>query len=111
MNDHRAILVGVCKASKTFSTFPILYTRYYQALQFSPQERRWMTFVLVKLEDGASAKAVCAEIAARTRLLALTRDEFGWRTIDHYLKRTSIPQNFAITIMLGFVVGCAIAGQ
>jgi putative ABC transport system permease protein len=111
MNDHRAILVGICKASKTFSTFPVLYTRYYQALQFSPQERRWMTFVLVKLQQGASAKEVCAEIKERTKLLALTRDDFGWRTIDHYLKRTSIPQNFAITILLGFVVGCAIAGQ
>jgi putative ABC transport system permease protein len=75
MNDHRAILVGICKASKTFSTFPVLYTRYYQALQFSPQERRWMTFVLVKLQQGASAKEVCAEIKERTKLLALTRDD------------------------------------
>lgn len=111
MNDHRAILVGICKASKTFSTFPILYTRYNQALQFSPQERRWMSFVLVKLREGFPARQVCDDIRARTRLLALTRAEFGWRTMEHYLKRTSIPQNFAITIALGFVVGCAIAGQ
>ena len=36
MNDHRAVLVGVCKASQTFQTFPILYTRYSQAMQFVP---------------------------------------------------------------------------
>ena len=40
MNDHRAVVVGVCKASDTFQTFPILYTRYNQALQFVPQARR-----------------------------------------------------------------------
>jgi putative ABC transport system permease protein len=32
-------------------------------------------------------------------------------TIGYYLKRTGIPINFGITVMLGFVVGCAIAGQ
>ena len=111
MNDHRAILVGVCKASRTFSTFPILYTLYNQAVQFTPQERCSLSFVLVKLKDRAQAQQVCADIAARTRLLALTREDFGWKTISHYLQRTSIPQNFAITILLGFVVGCAIAGQ
>src|SRR3954447_7297781 len=32
-------------------------------------------------------------------------------TIDYYLKRTGIPINFGITVLLGFVVGAAIAGQ
>src|SRR5205807_7325337 len=32
-------------------------------------------------------------------------------TIDYYMKRTGIPINFGITVMLGFVVGAAIAGQ
>src|SRR6516162_6863125 len=27
MNDHRAVIVGICKASPTFQTFPILYAR------------------------------------------------------------------------------------
>ena len=74
MNDHRAILVGICKASRTFATFPILYTRYYQALQFSPQERRWMSFVLVKLDDGGLGRGSWCdqEIKARARLLAVT---------------------------------------
>jgi len=111
MNDHRAVLVGICKASRSFSTFPVLYTRYLQALTFSPQERRWMPFVLAKAEAGADVKDVCAAITKRTRLQALTRNEFSWKTMGYYLQRTSIPQNFGITIALGFIVGCAIAGQ
>src|SRR6516162_10427936 len=30
MNDHRAVLVGVCKASPPFTTLPVIYTRYSQ---------------------------------------------------------------------------------
>jgi putative ABC transport system permease protein len=44
-------------------------------------------------------------------LQARTADQFFWQTIGYYLKRTGIPINFGITVLLGFVVGCAIAGQ
>ena len=111
MNDRRAVVVGICKASRTFQTFPVLYTRYTQALQFSAQERRVLPFILVKAEDGASKAAVCQNINAQTGLKALTREDFMWTTMGYYMRRTSIPQNFAITVLLGFVVGCAIAGQ
>src|SRR5487761_1811316 len=40
MNDRRAVLVGVCKARRTFQTFPIVYTRYSEAVSFSPAERK-----------------------------------------------------------------------
>ncbi|HEX3997509.1 MAG TPA: ABC transporter permease [Pirellulales bacterium] len=111
MNDHRAVLVGICRASRTFQTFPVLYTRYSLALQFIPQERRVMPFVLAAVKPGASAKRVCARIRQQTGLIAITRDDFAWKTISYYLKRTGIPINFGITVGLGFIVGCAIAGQ
>jgi putative ABC transport system permease protein len=111
MNDHRAVLVGICKASRTFQTFPILYTRYHQALQYVPQERRVMSFVLARPDAGAAVGEVCARIHERTGLQALHRDEFAWKTIGYYMRRTGIPVNFGITVALGFIVGCAIAGQ
>jgi putative ABC transport system permease protein len=111
MNDRRAVLVGICKASPTFQTFPILYTRYHQALRFSAQERRVLPFVLAKVEPGTPAAEVCARIQARTGLRALTREQFAWQTMGYYMRRTGIPMNFGITVALGFIVGCAIAGQ
>lgn len=111
MNDHRAVLVGICKASRTFQTFPVCYTRYQQALTLSPQERRVLPFILAKPKPGTDAREVCQRIRKQTGLKAVTRDEFSWATIDYYMKRTGIPLNFAITVILGFVVGCAIAGQ
>lgn len=111
MNDRRAVLVGVCKASRTFQTFPIVYTRYSMATQFVPQERKLMSFVLAQPRAGEDPSAVCSRIHGQTELLALTRDQFAWKTIDYYLRKTGIPMNFGITVVLGFLVGTAIAGQ
>src|SRR5262249_48063068 len=44
-------------------------------------------------------------------LKAQTGDEFAWSTIAFYLENTGIPVNFGVTVLLGFVVGVAIAGQ
>lgn len=70
-----------------------------------------MPFVLVGTKAGANIPQVCEEIHKQTGLFAISRDDFAWKTILYYLKRTGIPINFGITVGLGFVVGCAIAGQ
>jgi putative ABC transport system permease protein len=118
MNDRRAVLVGICKARQTFQTFPILYTRYSQATLYVLRERKVLSFVLAQPEEGLAAEEVCARIEEHTRksadrpgLRALTRQQFINLTIDYYLQRTGIPINFGITVLLGFVVGAAIAGQ
>jgi putative ABC transport system permease protein len=111
MNDRRAVLVGICKASQTFQTFPILYTRYSQATLFVPNERKLMSFVITQAEPGVDPHEVCRRITQQTGLGAQTREDFMETTIRYYLRRTGIPINFGITVMLGFVVGSAIAGQ
>jgi putative ABC transport system permease protein len=111
MNDHRGVLVGICKASPTFQSFPILYTRYSQATRFVPKERRLMSFVLAEPQPGLDVKDVCGRIREQTGLQALTREEFIWKTVRYYLQRTGIAINFGITVALGFIVGAAIAGQ
>jgi putative ABC transport system permease protein len=111
MNDHRAVLVGICKASRTFQTLPILYTSYHQALAFVPQGRKVLPFVLAQPQPGVSVRTVCDRIQEQTGLQALSRTEFAWKTIRYYLRRTGIPVNFGITVTLGFIVGCAVVGQ
>ena len=48
MNDRRAVLVGITKARRTFQSFPIIYTRYSQAVLFAPPERKVLSFVLAQ---------------------------------------------------------------
>lgn len=111
MNDHRAVIVGLCKSSPTFQTFPVVYARFSQAVQFAPRERNVLSFVLVKSKPGHTSEEVCRRIHEQTGLQALERDDFIWKTIWYYMQRTGIPINFGITVALGFVVGAAIAGQ
>jgi putative ABC transport system permease protein len=111
MNDRRAVVVGICKSSPSFQTYPIAYTLYNRAILYAPQERRLLSFILAGCEPGVSTEEVASRIQERTGLTALTQRAFSWRTITYYMKRTGIPVNFGITIALGFVIGAAVAGQ
>src|SRR5262249_60759549 len=62
-------------------------------------------------ERGHDVQEVCDRIHAQTGRLALTRQQFFWKTIFYFLGSTGIPVNFGITIALGFIIGVAIAGQ
>ncbi|MBI1348748.1 FtsX-like permease family protein [bacterium] len=111
MNDTRGVLVGVVDVHAPFETFPIVYTRYSQAVRFVPPERKVMSFVLAEPEPGVPPREVCQRIEQATKFQAHTRNEMLWFQVGYYLRSTGIPINFGITILLGFVVGTAIAGQ
>ena len=103
--------MGICKASAPFQTLPIVYTRYTLSGEFAPRERNLMSFVLAKAKPGITQAQLCMRIEARTGLQALTGESFSWKTIDYFIGSTGIPVNFGITVLLGFIVGVAIAGQ
>jgi putative ABC transport system permease protein len=111
LNDNRAVVVGICRVSRTFQSQPVVYTTYTRATRFAPGERRLMTFVMVKAKPGVDKAELCRAIARATGLAAYTSDDFSWKTVLYFMKYTGIPINFGITIMLGFLVGTAIAGQ
>lgn len=111
INDRRAVVVGVCKASAPFTTMPVLFARYSTAAGFMPKQRHMLSFVLAQSADGEEAEAVCHRIQQQTGLMALTRDQFIRKTIVYFLGSTGIPVNFGITITLGFIVGAAVTGQ
>jgi putative ABC transport system permease protein len=39
LNDHRAVVVGICRVSRTFQSLPVVYTTYTRATTFAPMER------------------------------------------------------------------------
>ncbi len=55
MNDHRAIIVGVCEATRTFQSNPVVYTLYSRTKQFIPMERRMLSFILAQTGEDESA--------------------------------------------------------
>lgn len=113
MNQRRAVVVGVYRASQTFMTLPIIYTRFSQATLFVPPTPtgRMTPFVLAKGRPGQGHEQLARRITAQTGLKALTRQEFIDLTMNYYLTHTGIPVNFGTTVLLAFLVGTAIAGQ
>jgi putative ABC transport system permease protein len=111
LNDRRAIVVGIAKTTRTFQSQPVVYTTYTRAMMYAPRERKLLSFILVKAKQGANSKAVTERISRSTDLAAYTQAEFQKLTYDYFMENTGIPINFGISVMLGFIVGAAIAGQ
>ena len=111
LNDHRAVVVGICKVARTFNSQPVVYTTYNRATSFAPQERKLLSFVLVEAAPGQEVNELCGRIRKVTGLAALTQAGFIDKTYQYFMENTGIPVNFGISVALGFLVGTAIAGQ
>lgn len=111
LNDHRAIIVGIAKVTRTFQSQPVVYTTYSRAKSYAPKERKLLSFVLVKAKSGQNLTELAKRIRDSTGLAAYTSDEFKELTYQYFIKNTGIPINFGISVLLGFIVGAAIAGQ
>jgi putative ABC transport system permease protein len=111
INERRAEVVATVNSSRSLLSNPVVFTTYERALDFCPGERKRLTFVIVRAKAGLDPALVARHISEQTGLGAKTSDEFFWMTVWYYLKNTGIGINFGITVLLGVLVGIAIAGQ
>ena len=111
INDHRVRVVGFCRITRPFFWQPVIYTTYSQALAIAPQQRRMLSYVLVKATPGADLSALCERLRTATGQAAYTSHDFRKLTAIYVVKQTGIAINFGIVVLLGLVIGTAIAGQ
>jgi putative ABC transport system permease protein len=111
INDRQARVVGIVDVETSLFDLPILFTTFERALQFTPPERKQLTFILVKPKPDVAIETLKADVRQQTGLLALTKEELSWMTIKYYLTQTGIGMNFGIITLLGFIVGAAVTGQ
>ncbi len=111
LNDNRAYVAGICKVSRTFQSQPVLYTTYERATSFVPSQRKLLSFIIAHSAPGIDPKVVCQRIKSQTGFAAYTAKELKMLTLIYYVKYTGIFVNFGVAIILGFIIGTAIAGQ
>lgn len=118
INDIEARVVGICKAMRSFTGGPYLWTTYERALQYTPPQRKMLSAVIAAPIDGMTADDAAAEITRKTGLRAYVNRGFGnnpgdfnTSTIWWYVRNTGIPISFGTTVVIGFIVGVAIACQ
>jgi putative ABC transport system permease protein len=110
LNDHRAVLAAVVQDSPKFTNSVTLFTRYSQALTYTNNGRRQMSFVVAHEQPGEDAEAVAQRIRDQTGLLALTSDQFSWKLIEFIFFHTGIPISVGSVVLLGVVTGICVVG-
>ncbi len=111
INDKAARVVGICRVSRSFLGQPYIYTTYDRALEYAKPSRKQLSYVLAAPMPGITAKDLAANIDKLGGLRAIESDDLFWMTIRWYIKNTGIPISFGTVVILGLIVGIAIAGQ
>ena len=118
INDMEARVVGICHAMRSFTGGPYIWTTYERALQYTPSSRKMLSAVIAAPVDGMTSEQVATDICQKTGLRAYVNRGFGDQsndlntsTIWWYVKNTGIPISFGTTVVIGFIVGIAIACQ
>jgi len=130
INDIEARVVGICEAMRSFTGGPYIWTTYERALQYTPPTRKMLSAVICAPMAGMDVNAAAAEIEKKTGLRAYVNESFGENprdrelpdkkkfygdfntsTVKWYIRNTGIPISFGTTVVIGFIVGIAIACQ
>lgn len=111
INDREARVVGICETERSFLGQPYVFTTYSRALEYAPLQRKLLSFVLVQPKPGVAVPELLKRISSAGGLRAFSSDEFAWDTLIWYVRNTGIPISFGTVVLLGIVVGIAIAGQ
>jgi len=93
LNDHRGRIVGTARVvSSGLFGVPTLYTTYNRALQYIPNMRFTISYVLVEPKSLADVANIKRRVAA-AGYLALTKDEFTAQISSFYKYHTGIGTN------------------
>jgi putative ABC transport system permease protein len=111
LNDHRGVIVGIAKVtvSGLFGT-PTLYTTYYRAVQYIPNPRYTISYVLVQPKSPLDIERIKQQVAA-LGYLAVTKNEFIKKNASYYVFQTGGGTNILIMTLISFIVGLSISGQ
>lgn len=108
INGHRAVIVGIGKTTPGFFPQPIIFTTSSQFQKFSGSNR--IQYIAAKTRKDANVDKVLHQINSYSNVLGLTRDQLASR-MANYLLKTGILINFAISVILGLIIGFSITGQ
>jgi putative ABC transport system permease protein len=111
LNDHRGVIVGIAQvASSGLFGVPTLYTTYERCLQYIPNPRFTISYVLVKPKSSADVPSIAREVK-NLGYLALTENQFMSKISDFYMFQTGLGMNLLIMTAMAFIVGLSISGQ
>ena len=111
LNDHRGVVVGIAEVTTSglYGT-PTLYTTYERAIQYIPNPRYTISYVLVEPKSASDIPKIKQQVEA-LGYQARTKQEFMKRTADFFIYQTGGGTNILIMTAISFIVGLSISGQ
>jgi putative ABC transport system permease protein len=111
LNDYRGVIVGIGKVTTSglYGT-PTLYTTYQRAIQYIPNPRYTISYVLVEPKSANDIPGIKRKVEA-LGYRARTKEEFMERTANFFIYQTGGGTNMLIMTAISFIVGLSISGQ
>jgi len=111
LNDHRGVIVGTARvASSGLFGVPTLYTTYNRCLQYIPNSRFTVSYVLVEPKTPQDIPRIQKQVAA-AGYVALTDDQFNAKISYFYKYKTGLGTNMLLMTLISFIIGLSISGQ
>ena len=111
LNDHRGVVVGIAKVPTSgLFGIPTLYTTYERAIQYIPNPRYTISYVLLEPKSTSEIVRIKQQVTA-LGYVALTKEEFMQKTSNFYKYQTGVGTNIVIMTVISFIVGLSISGQ
>jgi putative ABC transport system permease protein len=111
LNEHRGVIRGIGHvASSGLFGVPTLYTTYNRALQYIPNSRFTISYLLVEPKTPADIPSIKKSVLA-AGYLALTKDDFIQKISSFYKYQTGIGTNMLMMTVVSFIIGLSISGQ
>ena len=111
LNDNRGVIVGIAKVPTSgLYGIPTLYTTYERAIQYIPNPRFTISYVLVEPKSANDIPLIEQQVEA-LGYRARTKEEFMKNTEDFFLYKTGGGTNLLIMMLISFTVGLSLSGQ
>ena len=111
LNDHRGVVVGIANvATSSLFGVPTLYTTYNRAIQYIPNPRFTISYILVEPKTKAAVPLIQQQVR-QLGYLALTKGQFENKISAFYKYQTGVGMNLLLMTIFSFIVGLSISGQ
>jgi putative ABC transport system permease protein len=112
MRARRARIVGFTDGIRTFTTAPLVFTSFKNALDYTTTPADQTMFILVKAQPGVDIEQLRRAILARVADVdVLTTAEFSSKTTRYWMFGTGAGVTVLIAAVLGLIVGIVVVAQ
>lgn len=113
VNGQRLKIIGTSREAKSFTTTPLAFMDFRRAQELQPELLSGKTsYIVVKLQPGADAEAVRAELQRRLPYNDVsTSSAWAERSRSYWVENTGIGFNAFLTVFLGCLVGVVVVAQ